>query len=38
LTRPGWPDYVWSFHDGVEIGPVMMSKIAKKTGLTPEDL
>ena len=38
LEREGWPDYVWAFHDGVEVGPVMLSRIAKKTGLTPEDL
>jgi predicted RNA binding protein YcfA (HicA-like mRNA interferase family) len=38
LEREGWMNYVWAFHDGVEIGPVMFSRIAKKTGLTPEDL
>lgn len=38
LQRPGWPDYVWAFHDGEEIGPVMMARIARKTGLRPEDL
>jgi predicted RNA binding protein YcfA (HicA-like mRNA interferase family) len=38
LSRSGWPDYVWSFHDGDEIGPVMLARIAKKTGLTPDDL
>jgi predicted RNA binding protein YcfA (HicA-like mRNA interferase family) len=38
LRRQGWPDYVFAFHDGEEIGPVMMAKIAKKTGLTLEDL
>ena len=38
LEREGWPDYVWAFHDGVEIGPAMLSRIAKQTGLTPEDL
>jgi len=32
------PDYVFAFHDGEEIGPKMLSKIAKRTGLTPEDL
>jgi len=21
LSRPGWPDYVFAFHDGEEIGP-----------------
>ena len=38
LARPGWPDVVWSFHDGVEIGPKMLARIAKSTGLTPDDL
>lgn len=38
LERSGWPDYVWSFHAGVEIGPRMISRIAKRTGLKPEDL
>jgi predicted RNA binding protein YcfA (HicA-like mRNA interferase family) len=37
LVRSGWPDFVWSFHDGDEIGPVMLSRIAKRTGLTPQD-
>lgn len=31
-------EYTWAFHDGVEIGPVMLAKIAKQTGLSPEDL
>jgi predicted RNA binding protein YcfA (HicA-like mRNA interferase family) len=38
LERAGWPDYVWSFHDGVEIGPKMLARIAHQTGLRPEDL
>ncbi len=38
LERAGWADYRWAFHDRVEIGPAMLKKIAKKTGLTPEDL
>ena len=38
LSREGWPDYVLAFHDGDEIGPSMMSRIAKSTGLTPKDL
>lgn len=38
LVRDGWPDYVWHFHDSVDIGPVMLSKIAKRTGLQPSDL
>jgi predicted RNA binding protein YcfA (HicA-like mRNA interferase family) len=38
LARPGWPDYVYAFHDDAEIGPRMLSRIAKATGLTPDDL
>ena len=38
LERSGWADYVFAFHDGEEIGPAMLVRIAKKTGLTPEDL
>lgn len=38
LMREGWDDYVFAFHDGDEIGPVMISRVAKKTGLKPEDL
>jgi predicted RNA binding protein YcfA (HicA-like mRNA interferase family) len=38
LAREGWPDFVFAFHEGVEIGPAMMARIAKKTGLSPEDL
>lgn len=38
LERPGWPDFVWSFHGGIEIGPRMLARIAKQTGLRPEDL
>ena len=38
LTRPAWPDYVFAFHDREEIGPKMLARIAKHTGLTSEDL
>jgi predicted RNA binding protein YcfA (HicA-like mRNA interferase family) len=38
LSRAGWPDIVFAFHDGEEIGPRMLSRIAKKTGLTPNDV
>lgn len=31
-------EYTWSFHDSEEIGPAMLAKIAKKTGLKPSDL
>ena len=38
LAREGWPDFVFAFHEGTEIGPRMLARIAKKTGLKPEDL
>lgn len=38
LSREGWPDVVFAFHDDEEIGPVMLARIAKRTGLKPEDL
>ena len=38
LSRPGWPDVVFAFHDAEEIGPRMLARIAKRTGLTPDDL
>jgi predicted RNA binding protein YcfA (HicA-like mRNA interferase family) len=38
LTRPNWPDFVFAFHDQEEIGPRMLARIAKRTGLEPDDL
>lgn len=38
LQRAGWVDFVFAFHDNDEIGPRMLARIAKSTGLTPEDL
>ena len=38
LSRPGWPNYTFAFHDEDEIGPRMLARIAKKTGLRPVDL
>ncbi len=38
LSRDGWPDIVFAFHDGDEIGPKMLSRIAKTTGLKPENI
>jgi predicted RNA binding protein YcfA (HicA-like mRNA interferase family) len=39
LARDGYPDFVFAFHDDDELGPVMMlSRIAKHTGLKPDDL
>lgn len=38
LSRAGWPDFVFAFHDGEEIGPRMLARISKHTGLKPGDL
>ena len=38
LSRPGWPDLIFAFHDREEIGPKMLARIAKRSGLTPDDL
>jgi predicted RNA binding protein YcfA (HicA-like mRNA interferase family) len=38
MARDGWPDFVFAFHDREEIGPRMLARIAKHTGLRPEDL
>lgn len=32
------PDVVFGFHDDDEVGPRMLARIAKRTGLKPEDL
>jgi hypothetical protein len=37
-SRPGWPDVIFAMHDGEEIGPRMLARIAKLTGLTLDDL
>ena len=37
LQREGRPDVVFAFHDRDEIGPKMLARIAKRTGLTPDD-
>ena len=38
LVRDGWQAVTFAFHDGDEIGPPMLARIARQTGLTPEDL
>jgi predicted RNA binding protein YcfA (HicA-like mRNA interferase family) len=38
LSRSGWPNVVFAFHDRDEIGPKMLARIAKNTGLKPDDL
>jgi len=37
VSRPAFPDFVFAFHDGEEIGPRMLARIAKHTGLQPND-
>jgi predicted RNA binding protein YcfA (HicA-like mRNA interferase family) len=38
LKREGRADYPFSFHDSEEVGPAALARIAKKTGLQPQDL
>ncbi len=38
LQREGFDDFVFAFHQGEEIGCRMLQRIAKKTGLIPDDL
>ncbi|MBI2920496.1 MAG: type II toxin-antitoxin system HicA family toxin [Planctomycetes bacterium] len=38
LCRTGWTDFVFAFHDDVELGPAMLSRISRRTGLKPQDL
>ncbi len=38
LQRTGWPDFVFAFHEHEEIGPRMLARISKRTGLNPNDL
>lgn len=38
LSREGWPNFVFAFHDGEELEPRMLARIAKHTGLQPDDL
>lgn len=35
LVRQGWPNSIFAFHEREEIGPKMLSRIAKHTGLSP---
>jgi predicted RNA binding protein YcfA (HicA-like mRNA interferase family) len=38
LSKIGYPDFVFAFHDQEEIGPRMLARIARRTGLEPEQL
>ena len=38
LAREGWADVVFAFHEADELGPRMLARLAKHTGLAPDDL
>jgi predicted RNA binding protein YcfA (HicA-like mRNA interferase family) len=38
LQRQGWQNFTFCFHDSQEIGPAAVARIAKDTGLRPDDL
>jgi predicted RNA binding protein YcfA (HicA-like mRNA interferase family) len=38
MTKQGWAEYPFSFHDSEELGPAILAKISKKTGLQIRDL
>jgi predicted RNA binding protein YcfA (HicA-like mRNA interferase family) len=38
LERDGWLDLVFAFHDDEEIGPRMLARIARRSGLQSKDL
>ena len=38
MHKDGFADFTWAWHDSIEIGPVALKKIAKLSGLKPEDL
>ena len=38
LSKEGSADYIFAFHDREEIGPRMLARIARRTGLRPGDL
>ena len=38
LQRPGWRNFTFCFHDSEEVVPAALAKIAKDTGLRPQDL
>ena len=38
LAKRDYPDFTFAFHDREEIGPKMLARISKHTGLTPDNL
>jgi predicted RNA binding protein YcfA (HicA-like mRNA interferase family) len=38
LSKIGWADFTFAFHDKEEVGPRMLARISKHTGLLLKDL
>jgi hypothetical protein len=38
MVHEEWGEATWAFHDGEEIGPKMMARLAKIWHFTPSDL
>ena len=38
LMKSGYPDYTFASHNREEVGPRMLARIAKCTGLRPKDI
>ena len=38
MIHDSYPEATWAFHEGVEIGPKMMAKLAKEFHFTRKDL
>jgi predicted RNA binding protein YcfA (HicA-like mRNA interferase family) len=38
LSREGWPDFTFAFHDNDELGGRALVRLARDSGLTPNDL
>ena len=38
LERAGWPDLTFAAHEGDEIAPHLLARIARASGLKPDDL
>jgi len=38
MKRDGWPEFPFSFRDAQGLGPAILAKVGKSTGLQPRDL
>jgi predicted RNA binding protein YcfA (HicA-like mRNA interferase family) len=38
ISKVGWPDYTFAYHDRAELGRGALELLGKKTGLRPSDL